>query len=204
MKLEQNFYDLTPNFILNFFFWVVYHSSLSIAVGALYVRKYFRQDSKAAALEMVNGIRQEFELILNEVNWMDDETRKSALNKLRGMSTHIGYPDEIMDNSKIEKYYENLEIDENNYLSSVLNMNVFGTDYAFNKLRKPVNKTDWVTHARPAVVNAFYSSIENSIRKWNMIIGFQRCTNIQSKFRSFTEFPAGILQGQFFSADSKS
>jgi len=152
--------------------------SLSIAVGALYVRKYFRQDSKAAALEMVNGIRKEFELILNEVQWMDEETRKSALNKLHGMSTHIGYPDEIMDNSKIEKYYENLEINENNYLQSVLNMNVFGTDYAFNKLRKPVNKTDWVTHARPAVVNAFYSSIENSI-----------------------QFPAGILQGQFFSAD---
>lgn len=136
------------------------------------MRKYFRQDSKAAALEMVNGIRKEFELILNEVNWMDDETRKSALNKLRGMSTHIGYPDEIMDNSKIEKYYENLEINENNYLHSVLNMNVFGTDYAFNKLRKPVNKTDWVTHARPAVVNAFYSSIENSIRKNDISIDF--------------------------------
>lgn len=140
-------------------------NSLSIAVGALYVRKYFRQDSKALALEMVNGIRREFEEILKDVNWMDDKTKQSALNKLHSMSTHIGYPDEIMDNSKIEKYYENLNIDENNYLSSVLNMNVFGTDYAFNKLRKPVNKTDWVTHARPAVVNAFYSSIENSIRK---------------------------------------
>lgn len=138
---------------------------MSIAVGALYVRKYFRQDSKAAALEMVHGIRKEFELILREVNWMDNETREAALNKLKGMSTHIGYPDEIMDDSKIEEYYDNLEIDENNYLSSVLNMNVFGTNYAFNKLRKPVNKTDWVTHARPAVVNAFYSSIENSIRK---------------------------------------
>lgn len=140
-------------------------NSLSIAVGALYVRKYFRQDSKAAALEMVSGIRKEFELILNEVNWMDDETRDAALNKLKGMSTHIGFPDEIMDNNKIEEYYDNLEIDEDNYLTSVLNMNVFGTDYAFNKLRKPVNKTDWVTHARPAVVNAFYSSIENSIRE---------------------------------------
>lgn len=115
---------------------------------------------------MVNGIRREYEEILKDVNWMDEKTKKAALNKLHSMSTHIGYPDEIMDNSKIEKYYENLKIDEHNYLSSVLNMNVFGTDYAFNKLRKPVNKTDWVTHARPAVVNAFYSSIENSIRMY--------------------------------------
>lgn len=140
--------------------------SLSISVGALYVRKHFQQDSKRTALEMVNGIRREFEKILKEVPWMDDITREAALNKVKSMSTHIGYPDEIMDDKKLEQYYDNLEINPNDYLSSVLKMNVFGTDYAFNKLRKPVNKTDWVTHARPAIVNAFYSSIENSIRKY--------------------------------------
>ena len=43
---------------------------------------------------------------------------------------------------------------------------------------KKVNKTDWVHHGRPAVVNAFYSPLENSI-----------------------QFPAGILQGIFFSND---
>lgn len=86
------------------------------------------------------------------------------------MTTHIGYPDEIMDNSKLEEYYKDLNIDPAKYLESVLAMNVFGTDYAFNKLRQPVNKTDWVTHARPAIVNAFYSSIENSIRKFLLML----------------------------------
>lgn len=152
--------------------------SLSISVGALYVRKHFQEDAKRTALEMVQGIRKEFEKILKEVPWMDEETRAAALNKVHAMSTHIGYPDEIMDNQKIEKYYENLDIDPNNYLLSVLNMNVFGTDYAFNKLRKSVNKTDWVTHARPAIVNAFYSSIENSIRKFatNLFASNKTCT----------------------------
>lgn len=140
--------------------------SLSIAAGALYVRKHFQEDAKRTALEMVNGIRKEFENILREVTWMDEQTRQAALDKVHAMATHIGYPDEIMDNKKIENYYEKLEIDPDNYLLSVLNMNVFGTDYAFNKLRKPANKTDWVTHARPAIVNAFYSSIENSIREY--------------------------------------
>ena len=41
-----------------------------------------------------------------------------------------------------------------------------------------VDKTDWKRHGAPAVVNAFYSSIENSI-----------------------QFPAGILQGNFFGSD---
>lgn len=173
--------------------------SLSISVGALYVRKYFKDDSKRTALEMVNGIRKEYEKILREVDWMDDETRAAAMEKLHSMSTHIGYPDEIMNNRKIEEYYDKLVIDQDNYLQSVLNMNVFGTDYAFNKLRKPVNKTDWVTHARPAVVNAFYSSIENSIRIF-CSLDIQIAREIENVFSS-SEFPAGILQGQFFSAD---
>lgn len=114
---------------------------------------------------MVNGIRAEFEKILTTVPWMDPTTRMAALDKVKAMTTHIGYPDEIMDDKKLEEYYEGLEINPDTYLESVLRMNVFGTDYAFNKLRKSVNKTDWVTHSRPAIVNAFYSSIENSIRK---------------------------------------
>lgn len=134
-------------------------------MGALYVRKHFKEDAKQTALDMVNGIRAEFMKILEQVDWMDETTRQAALEKAKAMTTHIGYPDEIMDNAKLIEYYKDLNIDPDRYLESVMNMNVFGTDYAFNKLRKPVNKTDWVTHARPAIVNAFYSSIENSIRE---------------------------------------
>lgn len=104
---------------------------------------------------------------------MDPTTRMAALDKVKAMTTHIGYPDEIMDDKKLEEYYEGLEINPDTYLESVLRMNVFGTDYAFNKLRKSVNKTDWVTHSRPAIVNAFYSSIENSIRKSLRYIWFE-------------------------------
>ena len=140
--------------------------SLPISVGALYIRKHFRQDSKRAALDMVNDIKAVFEDILRKVDWMDEITRKSAMEKVKSMTTHIGYPDELMDNKKIEEYYQNLTFSENfDYLTQILYMNEFGTTKAFRKLRLPVNKTDWITHARPAVVNAFYSSIENSIRK---------------------------------------
>ncbi|XP_055543996.1 neprilysin-2-like isoform X1 [Wyeomyia smithii] len=153
--------------------------SLPISVGALYIRKYFKEDSKRAALDMVNDIKAIFVNILEKVEWMDEVTRKSALEKVGSMVTHIGYPDELMDDKKIAEYYEDLQFKpEDNYLNTILYMNQFGTTKAFKKLRQSVNKTDWITHSRPAVVNAFYSSIENSI-----------------------QFPAGILQGQFFSYD---
>ena len=44
--------------------------SLANAVGSMYVQKYFKQDSKQAALEMVADIRTEFYKILDEVRSM--------------------------------------------------------------------------------------------------------------------------------------
>lgn len=144
--------------------------SLSTGAGALYVRKYFKKESKAAALEMVNAIKVEFEGILKTVPWMDDTTRSAALSKVKTMVTHIGYPDELMDDKKLIDFYKTVKVDEEKYLESILSINIFGTDRAFKKLYEPVNKTDWITHSKPAVVNAFYSSIENSIRKFDIEI----------------------------------
>lgn len=146
--------------------------SLSTGAGALYVRKYFKQTAKTSALEMVSAIKEEFTSILKTVPWMDDKTRESALSKVKSMVTHIGYPDELMDDKKLIEFYKPVQIDEDKYLESVLSINIFGTDRAFKKLRQPVNKTDWITHSRPAVVNAFYSSIENSIRMLHKLFSF--------------------------------
>jgi len=152
--------------------------SLANAVGSLYVTKYFNEDSKTEALMMVSEIRRQFERLLDEVDWMDEDTKRQARVKAQGMVEHIGYPPELLEMSKLEDLYAGLELSPNAYLGNALNMTVFGTNYAFSKLREKVNKTDWVRHGRPAVVNAFYSPLENSI-----------------------QFPAGILQGIFFSSD---
>lgn len=66
---------------------------------------------------------------------------------------------------KLSDAFLQLELDSSKYLKSILNLTLFGTQFSFQRLREPVNKTDWITHGRPAIVNAFYSSIENSIRK---------------------------------------
>lgn len=134
-------------------------------MGSLYVQKHFNQDSKAIALEMVNSIHNIFDQILNTLDWMDSKTKHEAKRKLKAMVPHIGYPDEMLDNDKLADYYDKLEIDPDKYFESFIRMNQFGTDYSFSKLRVPFNKTAWLRHARPAIVNAFYSSIENSIRK---------------------------------------
>ena len=152
--------------------------SLSNAVGSLYVSKYFDEKSKTTALEMVAEIRNQFGLILDQVDWMDDATKERAKSKAQAMVEHIGYPPELLEMKKLEDLYRGLELSSEDYFGNALNMTMFGTNYAFSKLREKVNKTDWVRHGNPAVVNAFYSPLENSI-----------------------QFPAGILQGVFFGSD---
>lgn len=153
-------------------------SSLPNAVGSLYVRQYFNGNSKTEAEEMVNGIREQFLKMLSNVDWMDDSTKAAAIHKAEAMTTHIGYPPELVDMQKLSDLYSGLEMNKNDFFGNALRTTIFGTNYAFSKLREKVDKLDWVRHGRPAVVNAFYSPLENSI-----------------------QFPAGILQGVFFNSE---
>ena len=60
-------------FLLQFEYFVTF--SLANAMGSLYVRKFFQEDAKAAAVEMVNDIKETFFEILDTIDWMDEETR---------------------------------------------------------------------------------------------------------------------------------
>lgn len=171
-------------------------TNFQIATSALYVRKYFDGASKKIALDMVKNIREEFEKILKKIPWMDDETRSKALDKARKIVTHIGFPDELLDDGKLIEYYKNVRVDENRLLESINSINKFKADLGYSKLFKAVNKTDWETHSKAAIVNAAYSPIENSIRK--LMKSTSDCL-IYCYSNKSTGFPAGILQGLFFS-----
>lgn len=138
---------------------------LSIASSALYVRNNFNEKSKHDALEMVNTIREEFENTLKTTEWMDESTRKRALEKAKKMINFIGYPDELKEHKKLSDYYDGLVIDKKEFFKSYLKLNRFSTKKEMMKFLEPVNKTSWEDHSDSAVVNAFYSPSENSIRK---------------------------------------
>lgn len=142
---------------------------MPISVGALYVRKYFSEKSRKAAIDLVENIRHEFIDILQNVTWMDETTRGEAIKKAQMLETHIGYPNELNDINKLKQYYNDLEIEPDNLLLNTLRIEVFDTDRAFNKLRKAVNKTDWESHSTPSSVGAYYSSPENSISTYTNV-----------------------------------
>jgi membrane metallo-endopeptidase-like protein 1 len=102
---------------------------------------------------------------------MDEETRDAALDKAETMSSFTAYPDELLDDRKLDNFYASLDITSGSYLESILNLTLFATEHSLSQLRLPVNKSDWITYGDSAVVNAYYSPNDNSMRTNTIILG---------------------------------
>ncbi len=59
---------------------------------------------------MVGYIHREFLKILDNVEWMDEETRQKAKDKAHAITPYIGYPDELLENDKIADLYKNVTL----------------------------------------------------------------------------------------------
>ncbi|XP_024910669.1 neprilysin isoform X2 [Cynoglossus semilaevis] len=144
------------------------------AVGRLYVQEAFSEKSKELMEEMIREIREVFINNLQELTWMDEETKKAAEEKARAIRQRIGYSENIMNDSYLNNEYKDLNYSADEHFENFLQNLEFVQKKRLRKLRVKVNKDEWVTGA--AVVNAFYSASTNQI-----------------------VFPAGILQPPFFS-----
>ncbi|XP_065701115.1 neprilysin isoform X2 [Patagioenas fasciata] len=152
------------------------NGNMENAVGRLYVEEAFAGDSKHVVEEMIADIRNVFIKTLDELTWMDGETKKKAEQKALAIRERIGYPDEIVsDDAKLNSEYQELNYKEEEYFENIIQNLVFTQKKRLKKLREKVDKEEWISGA--AVVNAFYSASRNQI-----------------------VFPAGILQPPFFSA----
>lgn len=139
--------------------------TLPIAMSSLYVRKYLSKGTKQAVSEMVESMRKEFIIVLKTADWMDEKTKAKALKKARNMEAVVGYPEEILDNSKLIEYYKGLKIHKKKYFDSMRNIEKFFRRKLFHNFRRPVNRRDWETHSGLGLVRAFHSPFGNRIRE---------------------------------------
>lgn len=143
------------------------NSMLGEALGELYVTKYFPKENKEYMVTLVENLRKALGKHIDNLTWMSAETKAKAHEKLNGFTVKIGYPDKWKD-------YSGIDIDpEKNLLENVLAASRWFTQDNYNKLNKPVDKTEWLM--TPQTVNAYYMPSTNEI-----------C------------FPAAILQAPYF------
>lgn len=155
-----------------------------VGVGSIYIDGYFPVEDKQAADELVDYIIRVYKDTVLKADWMDEKTREATLNTTNKMNRFIGYH-ENMRNSKGYNFYNKLPLytDHADFMKTGLTFKIYGTDREFLRSLNPPRQagsldSDWTKYARPATVNAFYNSKDNSI-----------------------QFPAGILSSPNFDKD---
>ena len=128
---------------------------LSEALGEIYVERYFPQSSKDRMLKLVANLQEALGQHIAQLEWMSDETKARALEKLAAVTVKIGYPDKWRD-------YSALEIStEKSYWENLKNASMFETAYMLDKIGKEVDKSLW--YMSPQTVNAYYNPTTNEI-----------------------------------------
>uniref|UniRef100_A0A4W4HPB7 endothelin-converting enzyme 1 n=1 Tax=Electrophorus electricus TaxID=8005 RepID=A0A4W4HPB7_ELEEL len=150
--------------------------TLGFALGALFVKATFDKHSKEIAEGMINEIRTAFKAALDDLSWMDEQTRQAAKDKADAIYDMIGFPDFILDPKELDDVYDGYEVSEDNFFQNMLNFYNFSARVMADQLRKPPNKDQW--SMTPPTVNAYYMPTKNGI-----------------------VFPAGILQAPFYARD---
>lgn len=124
------------------------------AVGQLYVQKYFPPQAKERMLELVGNLKTSLGERIAGLEWMSDETKTKAQEKLSTFIVKIGYPDKWKD-------YSSLEIKDDSYWQNMVRASEFAYAEMMDDLGKPVDKTKW--HMSPQTVNAYYNPSSNEI-----------------------------------------
>jgi putative endopeptidase len=141
-------------------------------LGEAYVNAAFPGNSKQRADEIVTRVRAALRKEIEHLDWMDPTTKKQALAKEEATLQVIGYPDKW-------RHYGSISIVPDNYLANTNALRIFEAHRQFNKVGKPVDRTEWWQPGEtPATFNAFENKQMNTIN-----------------------FPAGILQNPMFSLE---
>ena len=127
---------------------------LGFALGELYVKQYFSPATKARYEKLTNDIFEAMADRIKSRDWMSEVTKEQALKKLGTVIKKVGYPDKWRD-------YSSYEVDRTSYVLNCLRGNIWKSDYAIQKLYKPVDRLEW--NMTPQTYNAYYNPSNNEI-----------------------------------------
>jgi endothelin-converting enzyme/putative endopeptidase len=129
-------------------------NSLGEAVGQLYVAEHWPDATARQAQELVDDVRAAYADKIAHADWMDEATRKAALEKLASFDPRIGHPVNWID-------YSTLQISRTDPLANAVAAEDFQWKLDLSRFPKPVDRTLWFM--TPQTVNAYYDPTMNQI-----------------------------------------
>ena len=127
---------------------------LGEVLGEEYVARYFPPEAKARMEELIDNLLAAFDDSINDLEWMSDETKEQALDKLSKFTPKIGYPDKWKD-------YSDLEIAADDLIGNTKRAAEWSYQDMVSRIGEPVDRDEW--GMTPQTVNAYYSPTANEI-----------------------------------------
>ena len=124
------------------------------AVGRIYVERHFPPAAKEAMDDLVANLVGAYRESIAALDWMGDETRAKALEKLGKFTPKIGFPVKWRD-------YSTLEIDADDLVGNVRATAEFEFNRELGKIGKPIDRDEWFM--TPQTINAYYNPGFNEI-----------------------------------------
>ncbi len=129
-------------------------ANLGELVGEVYVSKHFKPEAKKSMVGLVQNLIKSYEMSIRSLDWMGEETKQKALEKLSKFSPKIGYPD-------VWKDYSKLEIKADDLVGNIYRSALVVHNRELAKLGAPIDKNEWFM--TPQTVNAYYNPTMNEI-----------------------------------------
>ncbi|MFJ3394341.1 M13 family metallopeptidase [Leifsonia aquatica] len=124
------------------------------AVGRIYVEKHFPPAAKDAMDALVANLIEAYRQSIRTLEWMGEDTRDRALDKLEKFTPKIGYPVKWRD-------YSALQVDPTDLVGNVRAAALFEFDRELGKIGKPLDRDEWFM--TPQTINAYYNPGFNEI-----------------------------------------
>ncbi|KAA8824968.1 peptidase M13 [Bifidobacterium reuteri] len=124
-------------------------------VGREYVRRHFPESAKRRMEQLVANLIDAYRVSITNSDWLGDDTKAKALEKLTKFTPKIGYTNHWRDYTALDVHADALLAD--NMKAAAL----YETGYQLAKVGKPVDKDEWLMN--PQTVNAYYEPTMNVI-----------------------------------------
>lgn len=130
------------------------NSILGEAVGQEYIKKYFNASSKFRIEEIFSNLKLAFHKRILTLEWMENNTRLKAIEKLNALKIKTSHPETWID-------YSGLIIKNDYFIRNIFRVNQFKLKREFTAIGSPVNRKRW--NISPQTVNAYYSPYLNEV-----------------------------------------
>jgi endothelin-converting enzyme/putative endopeptidase len=130
------------------------NGALGEGVGQIYVKTHFPADSESQMKELISNLEDAYRERISSNKWMDDATRKAALEKLTAFEPRIGHPVKYID-------YSSMKVVRDDALGNAVRAEDFQYKLQLKRFPKAVDRTLWGMY--PQTINAYYNPLANQI-----------------------------------------